>query len=103
MHGRVASGFRKRGLPPGAVRDGVQEPPGVFHVVGVGGGAVVANAPVAGAGQGDEHRRAERLAVRRSVGLADRPAGDRAARQVRGVLTAAGGAVPPASAGPEAR
>ena len=39
----------------------------------VGRGAVAADPAVAGAGQRDEHRRPERLAVRRGVGLADRP------------------------------
>ena len=48
--------------------------PGVVVGAGVGGGAVVADPPVAGAGQGEEHRRPERLAVRGGVGLPDRPA-----------------------------
>ena len=75
--------------------------PGVVVGAGVGGGAVVADPPVAGAGQGEEHRRPERLPVRRGVGLAHRPARDLAAGQVRGVLTALGGAVPPRRPGRE--
>ena len=47
------------------------------------------------AGQGDEQGRAEGLAVRRGVGLADRARADLAAGQVRGVLAAAGRPVPP--------
>ena len=54
----------------------------------VGRGAVASHAPVAGAGEGDEHRRPERLAVRCFVGLADGPRGDLPAGQVRGVLAA---------------
>ena len=47
------------------------------------------------AGQRDEQRRAERLAVRRGVGLADRAGVDRPLGQRRGVLPPPGRAVPP--------
>src|ERR1035437_9418882 len=69
--------------------------PRVVVGVWVGRGAVRADAPVAGAGQGDEHGRAERLAVRACVGLADRPGNDIAPGQVRSVLASAGRAVTP--------
>jgi hypothetical protein len=59
----------------------------------VGGGAVAAHAPVAGAGEGDEHRGPERLAVPGFVGFAESPRGDLPAGQVRGVLAAPGGSV----------
>ena len=62
--------------------------PGVVVGARVGGGAILPDAPVAGAGQGEEHRRPERLAVRGGVGLPDRPGADLAAGQVRGVLAA---------------
>src|ERR1035438_4441514 len=72
-------------------------PYGTRVVVGVraGRGAVRADAPVAGAGQGDEHGRAERLAVRACVGFADRPGSDLAPGQIRSVLASAGRAVTP--------
>ena len=54
--------------------------------VRVGRGAVALDPAVARAGQGEEHRRPERLAVRRGVGLADRARGDLAPGQVRGIL-----------------
>ena len=57
--------------------------------------AVAGDAPVGRAGEGEEQRRAERLAVRRGVGLADRPRINLAARQRRGVLPPPGGPVPP--------
>jgi len=44
------------------------------------------NPAVAGAGEGDEQRRPERLAVRRRVGLADRPRGDFAAGKLGRIL-----------------
>ena len=50
---------------------------------------------VAGAGECDEQRGPELFPVRASVGLADGPGRDLAAGQRRGVLPAAGGAVPP--------
>src|ERR1035441_2618199 len=70
-------------------------PCGPRVVVGVraGRGSVVADAPVAGAGQGDEHGRPERLAVRTRVGLADRPGSDLAPGQIRRVLASASRAV----------
>ena len=74
----------------------VQRVPGrPLVVVGgrVGRGAVGADRAVAGAGEGEEHRRPERLAVRRGVGLADRPGVDLPPGQVRGVLAAPGGPV----------
>ena len=61
----------------------------------VGGRAVLVDPAVGRAGQGDEQGRAEGLAVRRGVGLAHRARADLAAGQVRGVLAAAGRAVPP--------
>jgi hypothetical protein len=48
---------------------------------------------IAVTGQRDEHRRPERLAVRRRIGLPDRPGRDRPAGQVGGVLATPGRAV----------
>src|SRR5262249_31728935 len=62
--------------------------PLVVVAVWVDGCAVLADLAVARAGERDEHRRAEHLAVRRSVGLADRMRANLPLRQVRGVLTA---------------
>ena len=75
--------------------EGQRVPGGVAIIVGVrvGGCSVLADPAVARAGQRDEHRRAEGLAVRRGVGLADRAGADRSAGQRRGVLPAPGGAV----------
>ena len=66
-------------------------PRGPHIVVGgrIGRGAVPADPAVGRAGQGDEHRRAEGLAVWGGVGLADRARADLPPGQVRGVLTAA--------------
>ena len=66
---------------------------GVVVGVRVGGCSVLADPAVGRAGQRDEQRRAEGLAVRRGVGLADRAGADRAAGQRRGVLPAPGGAM----------
>ena len=67
----------------------------VVVVVGVrvGGCSVLADPAVGRAGQRDEQRGAERLAVRRGVGLAGGAGADRAAGQRRGVLPAPGRAV----------
>ena len=59
-----------------------------------GRGAVLADASVAGAGQGEEHRRPEDLAIPRGVGLADGARADSALGQIGGVLAAAGRAMP---------
>src|ERR1039458_4768184 len=64
--------------------------PRVVVGVWVGRGAVRADAPVAGAGQGDEHGRPEGLAVRARVGLADRPGSDLAAGAIPRGLAAPG-------------
>ena len=66
---------------------------GVVVGVRVGGCSVLADPAVGRAGQRDEQRGPEGLAVRRGVGLADRPGVDRAAGQGSGVLPAPGGAV----------
>ena len=68
---------------------------GALVVVGgrVGRDAVRRDLAVAVAGQGQEHRRTEGLAVRGGVGLADRPGIDSPAGQVGGVLAAPGGSV----------
>ena len=67
-------------------------PRGARVVVGVrvGGCSVLADPAVRRARQRDEQRGPEGLAVRRGVGLADRPGADRAARQGSGVLPCAG-------------
>ena len=59
------------------------------------GGRAVTDSTVRRAGQGDEQRRAEGLAVRRGVALAHRTRVNLAPGQVRSVLAAAGRAVPP--------
>jgi hypothetical protein len=61
----------------------------------VGGCSVLADPAVGRAGQRDKQRRPEGLAARGGIGLSDRARADLAARQVRGVLTAPGGPVPP--------
>ena len=68
---------------------------GMLIVVGVrvGGCSVLADPAVRRAGQGDEQRGPERLAIRRGIGLADGPGADRAAGQGSGILAAPGGAV----------
>ena len=66
---------------------------GVVVGVRVGGCSVLADPAVGRAGERDEQRGPEGLAVRRGVGLADRPGVDRAAGQGSGVLPAPGGAV----------
>ena len=83
-------------------RGEVQRVPGGLGVVvgvRVGGCSVLADPAVGRAGQGDEQRRPEGLAVRGGVGLADRPGADRAAGQGGGVLAAPGGAVAARPAG----
>jgi len=72
-------------------------PRGPVIVVGAGvdRGAAGIDPAVGRAGQRDEQRGAEGLAVRRGEGLADRAGADLALGEVRGVLAAAGGAVPP--------
>ena len=69
--------------------------PLVVVSVGVGRCAVGGDFAVAVAGQRQEHRRPERLAVRRGVDLPDGARADLAAGQVGSVLAAAGRAVPP--------
>ena len=59
---------------------------GVVVGVRVGGCSVLADPAVRRARQSHEQGRPEGLAVRRGVGLADRPRADRAARQGSGVL-----------------
>src|SRR5690242_10163662 len=78
-------------------RERQRVPGGLLIVVGgrVDRHAAVVDPAVGRAGQRDEHRRAERLAVRRGVGLPERARTDLALRQVRGVLAAAGRPVPP--------
>ena len=66
---------------------------GVVVGVRVGGCSVLADPAVRRARERDEQRGPEGLAVRRGVGLADRPGADRAAGQGSGVLPAPGGAV----------
>ena len=78
---------------------GVAGGPVIVVGAGVGGCSVLADPAVGRAGQGDEQRRPEGLAVRGGVGLADRAGADLAPGQVRGVLAAAGGAVPPRGLG----
>ncbi len=73
--------------------------PAVVVAVRVGRRAVAAHAPVARAGQRDEHRRAERRAVRGRVRLADRPGRYLAPGQVRRVLPPPGGPVTAGRAG----
>ena len=63
---------------------------GVVVGVRVGGCSVLADPAVRRARERDEQRGPEGLAVRRGVGLADRPGADRAARQGSGVLPCAG-------------
>ena len=58
-----------------------------------------ADPAVGRAGQREEQGRAEGLAVRSGVGLADRARVELPLGQVRGVLAAAGGAVPPCGLG----
>src|SRR5262249_10080717 len=72
----------------------VQRVPGGPLVVigaGIGRGAVIVHLAVAGTGEGDEHRRAESLAIRSGVGFADRVRADLPLGQVGGVLAPAGG------------
>ena len=76
-------------------------PRGLGVVVGVrvGGCSVLADPAVGRARQRDEQRGPEGLAVRRGVGLADRPGVDRATGQRCGVLPTLGGAVAARSRG----
>ena len=67
--------------------------PGVVVGGGIGWCPVAGHPAVGRAGQRDEQRRAEDLAVRGGIGLADRPATDRAAGQRRGIVPPPGGAV----------
>ena len=77
-------------------RGEVQRVPGGCRVVvgvRVGGCSVLADPAVGRAGQRDEQRRPEGLAVRRGVGLADRPGVDRTPGQGGGILPPPGGPV----------
>jgi hypothetical protein len=72
--------------------------PLVVIASGVGRRAVGVDPAVGVAGQGDEHRRLPRRAIRPGVGHADRPARARFGRQVGCVLPSPGGPVPPGRA-----
>src|ERR1019366_1364724 len=64
----------------------------------VGRGAVFQDLAVGVAGESEEHRRPEPLAIRRGVDLPGRAVADRPLRQGRGVLAAAGRPGPPFAA-----